>query len=379
MIRKNAVLITLIVIPFIVFAQKSQKESTWETLIGDFLYSYSLSSDNIFRLAAYSELKGKYSSQHNSLSLSFGYLGSITFFQNHCLLKNYRNQVLHINKGEGNTPMARAMDDAVSDIFEKILLLSNQNAADDFITFVDRQLARKNMEPFDKVFLRHILLKHGRYDRQNERVEFYSDWLEERSFSNSLSSASHEEMLIQKYRTPLRILLDENILRGWYIDAGGTVFVEDVDRPVFYATGEQYDQNVVAFKVFLQKLFVESVQFLVNTEAKRIDNIEGSRPVKVDMPADPVSITQTTFFPEESQEAVQVKKTSSGGEEVVVRPLYTEYSWIPMMLNILRSRDINVADPDIIQFFVDEPYFPKIYDRMTPAEKQKADQYMARR
>ncbi|MEZ4776976.1 MAG: hypothetical protein R3D00_27625 [Bacteroidia bacterium] len=374
--RKTGVLVTLLVLSCFGFAQSPSPKGSWEALIGEFFHSYAISSDNLFRLAAYSELKGRYSEEEGSLKLTFGELGNITFFKNHCLLRTYRNQVFHLNKEEGMLDRVDPINNALSEIFEKIILLGNQDAAPDFVEFVDQNLARKNMEPFEKVFLRHILLRHGKYDRQNHVVEFYSDWLEKRDFSNSLSVSSYEEMLVRKYRTPLRIRLDEKILRGWYLDAGGTVFVEDVDRPVFYATGEQYDQNVVAFKVFLQKMFVESIQFVAKTESERLQENKGSYTVSVSDSQNPVSATQTSFFPKNDREPVYI--TPSGNQTIItVEPLYHEFNWIPMMLNILRSRDINFGDPAIIRFFVDEPYFPKIYEQLNEKERILADRFVA--
>ncbi|MEZ4828290.1 MAG: hypothetical protein R3C61_18675 [Bacteroidia bacterium] len=361
----------------ILFSQNSSPKGSWEELIGTFLHSYSISSDNLFRLAAYAEMKGRYSGTEHSLKLSFGELGNITFFQTHCLLRTWRNQVFHLNKGEGQLDRVGPLDEALTEIFEKIILLSNQNATPDFVEFVDRNLARKNMEPFDKVFLRHILLRHGKYDRKTHSVDFYSDWLEERDFSNSLSVSSYEEMLVRKYRTPLRIRLDEQILRGWYLDAGGTVFVEDVNRPVFYATGEQYDQNVVAFKVFLQKMFVESIQFVAKTESGRLEEKKVTFQVSAEKTANPSAVTATTFFPKSDPEPVYITPSTGSQPIMVVEPLYHEFSWIPMMLNILRSRNINIGDPGIIRFFVDEPYFPKIYEQLNEQEKALTDRFVA--
>ena len=59
--------------------------------------------------------------------------------------------------------------------------------------------------------------------------------------------------------------------------------------------------------------------------------------------------------------------------------LYQEYDWIPMMLGMLRAQRVNIGDPDIIQYFVDEPYFDRIYRLLTPKEKIKVDAYLRRR
>ncbi len=115
------------------------------------------------------------------------------------------------------------------------------------LAFVDRYLAKKNIEPYDKIFLRHILLKYGRLDSKLERIEFRSEWLSQQSRSFSGTG-------IRKSPYPMWIKLDKTILRGCYLSSGGAVYVEDVDREVDYATGEEYNYNIAAFKSFLYRL-----------------------------------------------------------------------------------------------------------------------------
>ena len=48
-----------------------------------------------------------------------------------------------------------------------------------------------------------------------------------------------------------------------------------------------------------------------------------------------------------------------------IKPLYDKYNWIPMMLGIMRSNNISIADKDVIEYFIDQPYFPILYDQLT--------------
>ncbi|MFK7924607.1 MAG: hypothetical protein AB8H47_21805, partial [Bacteroidia bacterium] len=59
-----------------------------------------------------------------------------------------------------------------------------------------------------------------------------------------------------------------------------------------------------------------------------------------------------------------------------VDPLYHDYNWIPMMLGILRNKHINIADPDIIKYFVGKPYFDRVYDQLNERERKQVDRYL---
>ena len=50
-----------------------------------------------------------------------------------------------------------------------------------------------------------------------------------------------------------------------------------------------------------------------------------------------------------------------------------------MMLTILRTHGINIGDVDIIKYFIDEPYFARLYDQLTKEEKEKVDFYKSLR
>lgn len=309
-----------------------------ETFINEQVGSYPFSHDNRFKLSAYAEMKGHYSSEIEAFVLDFAGLGSISFFENHCLLKTAGRQVFTLNRYELNWVHAAVMNQAVHEIFEQIVLLGNHDADQAHIGFVNKWLARKNLEPFDKIYTRHILLRYGRYDAAKQRVEFHSDWVSEQTADTTGDPAAE---MVKQHFSRLRLTLDSLGLRGYYLDAGGEVYVNDVAREVNYATGEQYGQNVSAFKLFVQKLFIQSVQYVSSWDTSQRKNV-------VRQAADMANVKQ----------------------------LYTHQSWIPMMLSLLRANRVNIGDADVVCYFVDQPYYPAIYDQMTLKERAKADAYM---
>ena len=176
-------------------------------------------------------------------------------------------------------------------------------------------------------------------------------------------------------------------MRGYYIRSGGTVYVEDVDRKVSYATGEEYDYNVSAFKLFVQKLFSQTTQYIVRVEQKRLDLRSEKQPVIAEIirPGN----RQKLYAESESVKPTPAPRTRSGYDmdgrskgfarrtkkSNGVEPLYHKYNWIPMMLGLLRSKGINVGDQDVVKYFVNQPYFNLIYDQMNARERAKADRY----
>lgn len=196
-----------------------------------------------------------------------------------------------------------------------------------------------------------------------------------------MSLTKSEEKLIKKYRTPLMIRLDDNFLRGYYIHSGGTVYVEDVNRDVKYATGEEYDPNVSAFKVFVQKLFVQSAQFISQNESKRL--AQYSRQVLVvDVTEDgTVVFSHKSFLPETAPSTLVSHAAGSqpGLSTSGVEPLYHQYNWIGMMLGVLREQNISIADPEILSFLLDKPYFSRIYQQLTPTEQVAVDRTRTQR
>ncbi len=313
-----------------------------ESFINEQVGAYPFSHDNRFKLSAYAELKGSFSAETEAFELDFAGLGSISFFENHCLLKTAGRQAFVLRRYDLNWVSAGVVNQALHEIFEQIALLGNHSAEQAHIVFVNKWLARKNIEPFDKIYTRHILLRYGRYNRERQCVEFHSEWLSDKLSGLEGDTAAS---IVKKHFSRLHIKLDSLGLRGFYLDAGGEVYVNDVARDVNYATGEQYGQNVSAFKLFIQKLFVESVQYVAKWDGKN-----------------------------HRQKVVRQAADMAG-----VKPLYTHQSWIPMMLSLLRANRVNIGDADVICYFVDQPYYPSIYDQMTLQERAKADSYVKSR
>lgn len=307
-----------------------------EAFINEQTGSYPFTHDNRFKLAAYAELKGRYMPETEGFVLEFGRLGSLDFYENHCILRSGgRAYVLERFCLDGLR--AAVINRELSVLFERITLLGNHGAAADHVAFVNAGLACKNLDPFDKLYTRHILLKYGKFDPARQRVVFHTDWLAPQEMQQDASPAT----LVRRHANPLLMELDREGLRGYYVKARGEVYVRDVSRKVSFATGEVAGANVSAFKIFVQKLFIQSVQYLSEPE-----NIP-------DAPPGP------------RQEA----SVGSPG------PLYHAYSWIPMMLTILRNHKVNVGDADVICYFVDQPYYPRLYDQMTREERAAADRY----
>jgi hypothetical protein len=335
-------------------AQERPAIGSWEALINHRVSVYPFSPDNLFRLGAYTEMKGHYDPQAQSLELAFGGLGTLTFFPDNCLLKTYGGLVLHLDREAGPGPATSRMDAAIGDLLDRVPLLGVEEADPEQLEFVVSHLARKNLEPFDKLYLRHIFLKHGRFDREKQQVVFLSDWLE-----------NETSQTIRQHHTSLKMLLAKHILRGYYLDVGGTVYLEDVQREVRFATGEDYASNVAAFKLFVQKLFLQSVQYVAKEGVAKAAN----------------SSPQTLYSNAVSDlpEAPKVMQPSGSAPKLKrsVEPLYHPYSWIPMMLGMLRARGISISDPEVLTFFVNLDSFQRIYEQLTEAEKAAVDAYRA--
>ena len=391
-------MVLLCLLPASVLAQASVEEYPYERLIQDYIDPYDLSPDNQLRLSMYAELKGVYSSQYQSLALTFGSLGKLTFYQGNCLLRTANNRVYHLDQRRPSERGIATMNEALQGIFDKILLLSNNRADPDLIAFVDDALSRKNIEPFQKMYLRHVLIRYGYYDKEYNRVIFHTDWLPDQNYAYR---GPGDVTIVDRPIEPLKVKLDAGVVRGYYLNSGGTVYVENVDREVGYATGEQYDYNVHAFKLFAQRLFTQTTQYIVEIEQMRLDVLEGRRTAGVvrDVHHRPVSVrdeaestpllaqnygsprglgktrghSSVASEPLKSQ-PTQMKKTSKATSSKLARMLpYSRYDWIPMMLAQLRSRGINIGDPDIIQYFIDDPDFHHLYNLLTPKEREKVD------
>ncbi|WNJ16339.1 hypothetical protein [Pontibacter sp. G13] len=330
-----------------------------EELIVDNVYAYPLSTDKLLKLAMYTELKGKYTPKFRTLSVSFGPLGSLAFYQQNCLLKT-PSGIYHLNKGESETSVAAAaMEAKLTEVFDQVALMGDRNTDPFLVDFVNERMTKKNLEGFDKLYIRYVLVNFGKYNHEEQCVEFHSDWLDP-NYGKSGARRSG------KKRSKLRIRLDDKILRGYYLSSGGTVFVEDVEEDIPYATGETFTQNVTAFKVFVQRLFSESVHLVMRAESDRMTGISlDGRLAQQGVPARAQGAGGS---------ATPVQGSSSTSQKV--EPLYHQRSWIPMMLTMLRGNNVNIGDPDILIYFIDQPYFADIYRQLTNSEKTKVDQYM---
>ncbi|MDP5171959.1 MAG: hypothetical protein NWR72_17040 [Bacteroidia bacterium] len=356
-------------------AQAPQPAASLESVINRYVLTYGLSTSNRFKLASYAELKGRYDAEAKAIVLDFGGLGYLTFYERNCLLRLPGNRVYSLDHYETGTPKVAEMDKQLQSLFERIIMLSDGKASAEHIEFVDRHLSKKNLEPFDKLFIRHILVHYGKFNPMLQEVVFATADMP----VTSLTIPGKDGELIRKPVTPLKMVLDATILRGWYLNSGGTVYVENVERNVRFATGEEYDHNVAAFKVFGQKLFVQSVQFLAKNEADRLATLQQNAPTMDRMVTIDSQIENSHAFAthEERKLAAYEQKwrqTQTNG----VQPLYTQYSWVPMMLTLLRNEQVNIGDEDVICYFVHLDVFSRIYAQLIPAEKVKVDRYLAK-
>ena len=335
---------------------------TLESLINRYVQAFQLSPDNQFKLAAYAELKGKYQSESDALKLQFGSLGEVSLFPNNLLFRTGDHRVYHLNTGEVSEEQSARINEELRQLFERVILLGNHGTHPLHIEFVDRYLSRKNLEPFTKLFVRHILIKYGRYDHRNQEVRFHTDWLPERTFNYR---SPEDDRIVKKTMRPMSVTLSEFSLRGYYLWSGGTVFIEDVNRKVAFATGEQYDPNIDAFKVFAQKLFVQTVQYISRMESERLQML--------------AEVGTVVTNPMRSAPSTSAPSAGKPSKTTGVQPLYHPDGWIPMMLTILRSQKILISDQEIISLFVDQEYFPKLYEQLTQEEKKEVDRFLARR
>lgn len=358
--------LVLFQIPILLIASDPRPELQWEEIINHHIHAYGLAEDIEFKLAAYTELKGQYTSTHKQLHLDFGSLGSLTFYEQNCILKSGGN-IYHLNREKFDASQVSFVNEKISEMFELIPLLGNHGADDELVEFVDKNLAKKNIEPFDKLFIRHILIRHGKFDKNRGIVDFHTNYLPEYKVFNTKKG----EQIIKRYKTPLKIRLDNQTLRGYYIRAGGTVYVEDVRRPVSFATSEEYTHNVTAFKVFVQKLLVQSVQYISHAETARIS--KKPQTFEVGKTSGSSSKAESPFFASQGSSS---KRKALPGEDQVKGALYSPDNWMIMMLGMLRSQKINIGDRQILPYFLNQPYFSSIYELLTPAEKEMVNKNM---
>ena len=373
---RNLFCLSLFLGSFLFFTHGQSKHAL-EEVINHYIYAYPLSLSNQFRLATYAELKAKISYDERSILIPFGDLGTLTMYSGNCLLRTPDYQVFHLSLSDTSSSLAQAFNQKLNHIFESILLMSDDDADPDVMAFVDKHLARKNIEPFEKIYLRHILLRYGRYHPEKKYIELHSDWLPGNSYEYRKPGDLH---MVRRQASPLRIRLDEQILRGYYIKAGGTVFVEDLKGVRHFATGETYDYNVAAFKLFLQKLFVQSVQYIMKNESQRTYQQALLAQTVVKDPNEESEIQLVATTADRPPQIVSTPASSYQKSSVKsqIQPLYSPHDWMPMMLGILRANHINIGDPDIIRYFVGEAYFPKLYRLLLPEEKEKVDLFQGK-
>lgn len=359
----------------IIFAQTPQPTASLESIINQYVLPYGISPSNRFKLAAYTELKGRFNHDAKAVVLDFGRLGYLSFYERSCLLRLPNNRIYSLKRYETGTDQVAEMDRQLDHLFERIIMLSDGNASKDHIAFVDKHLSKKNLEPFEKIFVRHILVHYGTFNPMLQEVVFESEVLPTRSHEKT----RREGELVRQTSTPLRMRLDAATLRGWYLNSGGTVFIHEVDRNVRFATGEVYDHNVAAFKVFGQKLFVQSVQFIAQAEADRLTRLQAEgatmdRMVTIDSPIE----DSHAFASNEERNLVRYEQRWRENHAMGVQPLYTQFSWIPMMLSMLRNERVNIGDADVICYFVHLEVFEKIYQQLLREEKLKVDFYLSK-
>ena len=357
--------------------------STLESLINERLDGYPLREDNKFRLASYCELKGQFEHKDDALIIDFGSYGRITFYEKNFILRATDKGVFHMDRGRNSSSQVLAMNEALQSIFDQIMLLSNHAKDPDFVAFIDEHLSLKNIEPFYKIFVRHILIKYGRYNPDLHVVEFKTEWLPDQFYDYKEPG---DRQLVRKTISPLRLKLDKKILRGYYVKAGGTVYIENVKRKVKYASGEEYSPNITAFKVFAQRLFVQTTQYITTAEKRRIQTIKltpppvlyanaSSRPMPAGygMRRKQAQSMAYSFAGQKSTGQRSVKGKQNSVFYANVQPLYQAQNWIPMMLGIMRAKKIDISDREVLKYFKSQPYFPDLYKQLTKEEKHAVD------
>lgn len=307
-------------------------------VINKHLDGYGFSSDNLLRLAVYTELKGQYQAAHRQILLDFGDIGKISFYEDNCLIRA-GGATLNLNK-DGNIHTDQA-NEVVGELLEKLMLFSNHQADEAHIRSVDRMLLRKNIEPFHKIFTRHVLLRYGKYQAADSSILFHTDYIKPGDDVNA--------NLIQKHKTPLRLILNKDGLRGYYLRTGGEVYVNDSKQKLWYATSEatQYN-NITAYKLFIQSLLTETIPYVSQEETYRQRSIRHI---------------------EDAMHAADVKISAPSR--------YQKDEWIGQMLHTLRTNGVSPTEPYILKHLSRQAYFSKVYEQMTDEEQDAADAYQS--
>ena len=332
-----------------------QAEVPIEELINEKVCIYKLDVINQTRLAAYSELKGVSTRENGNLKVSFGSYGSIQFYDKSCLLKTYDGHFTLTPEEDDITQLA-SFNRALFNLLESIPLLNNQHASLDHVAFVDTYLSRKNLAAFDKIYVRHILIKYGIFDQ--DQVTFRADWLPDHEY---FVVDEKTNRLTKKEARQLKMVLTKDELRGWYLDIGAQVYVKNVKRKVSYASGEVISTNTHAFKLFVQDLYQQTAHFI---QKNRIEILKMGKK-EAAMLAFEMKMEGNAPENHPALNHVSLKKI-----ELKNHP-YQRDSWIPTMFSLLRYHNIPLHDPDIADILIKHPKFDVMLGFMTPSEQEK--------
>lgn len=369
------ILPTLFALLALGLSTQAQPATSVESLINRYLRAYPFTPENTFRLGVYLEMKGQYDEAAHAMTVNFGQLATLTFYPQSCLLRAGRFGIYSLDQ-QGNRPVdIEAMNQALSAVFEQIFLMGNAGTNRNLVRLVDQYLIRKNLAPFDKILLRHLLTRYGRYDSIYNRVELRTEWFPEAPLRYRDQAARQAR---EQDFSPLYLKLDKGVVRGYFLRAGGTVYVEDVEREVLFATGEIQTPSTQAFRTFVQQLFVQTTLYLVRAEEKRMAMLElstrlpdrfsaGELPVLADNEI-AVGPRGGEMLPRPEGYRVRAMADTMAQE-------YHPFHWVPMMLGMLRDRNVSIADPDVLPYFIDAPYFDFLYGLLTPHEQEAVDRY----
>lgn len=324
-----------------------------ERLINEIVYAYNIDEKNLTRLAAYTELKGVYTRETGHLQVHFGSYGTLQFFKASCLLKTYDGYYT-LSPEEQDTSKLFSFNRALFNLLESIPLLSNQYASPNHVAFVDRCLSRKSLAAFDKLYVRHILIKYGKFDQG--QVSFQDNWLPEHIF---VEVDQDTRALKRKGSRRLKLTLTEKELRGYYLDIGAEVYARDANRKVIYASGEILPKNIGPLNLFVQHLYIQTAQFITK------DKPEIGRMEKRDTPI--LAVAPKTNFSVTDHPGLQHRSLK---EIKLNNHPYQMHSWIPTMLGLLRYHDIEFHDPDVANILISHPSFDVMLDFMTTEEQE---------
>ena len=339
MIHRLSLFVCTVFLPFLFSHAQSTKDLFLEQMINNRIQAYPFSPSNLFRLAVYTELKGKYNDVGEELRLSFGSYATISFYPTHCLLKK-GSSAFHLTQGASKSSMSAAMDKVLDEIFEQIMLMSNGNKLPQQIAFVDKWLCQKNIEPFHKIFSRYLLLTFGKFDSKTMQYTFHSKDIPESYTHLGISGGKKTK----RKNYALKLVLDTVALRGYYLQTGGSVFVNDVKRDVMYATGEDFHyNNVTAYKLFIQQLFTSSIHHIADFSSSKNH------------------MSEVSFL----NKASNSQASSSKGP----------YELGKNIVDLLKAEDISITDPTILEHLLYRPFFPEIYKNLDKKEQQFVDQY----